>query len=177
MQQAAPDLMKQWEDAAEGISSLDEFIGTIDTAYFEKNSTTFSDGNVSERVRLIMDVAIDQSIDPPDFRFESTKLYFSVGSGDNWNVLDGGDKLAAAKQGAQMGNSQYQGLISRVIKDLKCPLPERGMTPFEAGVWIGLKFHWKREQKEIPQRLRREGGPSHSTIILPQEWLQNALPR
>lgn len=167
-----PTNQEVWESASEGFSGLEEAVVTVANAYFEKRS-----GDYGDRVSLTLECSIDQAIDPSDFKFDTFKIFLSVGKGENWMVVDGGEKIVQAKEGASMGNSAYQQWISRCIKELKVPLAERGLSPYVAKVWTGLKFHIKRETKEIPQRLRREGSDrTTTTVTLPQRWLQDTMP-
>ncbi len=170
-----------WEDAAEGVSGLQEWIGTVQDAYFDLTSNIFNSASqYGDSVALVLSTSIDQAIDPPDFKFDDARIILTVGKADNWNILDAGQAIRPVKGG--MGNSKYQQFIKRVTKELGVPMAQRTdatgspVSPYEARVWNGLSFHFKRESEPIPERLRKEGGRDSTWITLPIRWMQDKLP-
>ena len=174
-------LADDWAKASEGIQGLDKFVGTVKEAWFDTNTNLFDGGSdYGESVICVLECSIDQKIEPADYPFDDARLYFSVGKSENWDIVNGGKEIVA-KKGGQMGNSKYQQLMARTTnsaeKDgLAVPLAERGLSWKEANVWVGLAFTFQQEQKPLPERLIREGGPTHSRITLPSQWMQNAVP-
>ena len=148
------------------------------TSYFDTNTNLFDGGSAyGESVILVLECSIERKIDPADYPFDDARLYFSVGKTDNWDIINGGTEIVA-KKGGQMGNSKYQQLIKRVVEELKVPLKDRGLSPREAAVWVGLSFVFTQELKPLPDRFRKENpdGATHSRITLPTQWMQNAVP-
>jgi hypothetical protein len=172
-----------WDSAAEGVQGLDEYIGTVQSGVFELASEAFgNEQKYGDSVVLTLEVSIDQAIDPSDFKFDTAKIFLSVGKAEAWNILNGGEEIVNSKGGG-MGNSKYQQWVKRVVKELQVPIQTRGLSPFQAKVWNGLKFHFKNEHKPIAERLlqeRRDRGDANiketSRITLPQQWLQDQLP-
>lgn len=177
-------MQDQWDDAARGVQGIEEWIGEITEVEFGLASTVFDrpvEPGREDNVVCIITTTIEQAIDPTDFDFDNARIILSVGAADNWNVIDGGTKIAPAKAGGKLGNSKYQKFIKRVTnKDdgLGVPMAERDMSPFNSAVWIGLKFHFKAEYEDIDESFRatRPGMPAQSRILLPQRWLQDAMP-
>lgn len=172
------DVKQMWEDAAKGGGGLSEWVGTIDEAFFDLASTVFDSGpsEFGENVVLVLSTTVDQAIDPPDFSFDTARIILSVGKAENWNVVNGGAGIKAVKGG--LGNSKYQQFIKRVTTELGVPMGERknlageALSPFDAEVWNGLKFHFKRETNTVNIR----GKEQAVSIVLPVRWLQNTLP-
>ena len=175
---------EQWDDAARGVQGIEEWTGEITEVEFGLASVIFEreveDGR-EDNVVCVITTTIDKAIDPEDFDFDTARVILSVGASSNWNVIDGGTKIVAAKAGGKLGNSKYQKLIKRVTnkeEGLGVPMAEREISPFDANVWMGLKFHWKAEYEDIDASFRatRPGMPAQSRILLPQRWLQDAMP-
>jgi len=174
----ATDLEQLWEEAAEGLSGLEEFVGTITEAYFQTSDEAFgSAGRWGNNAILTLKFKIDQPIDPPDFKFDETTISLSVGKAENWQILDGGERIQSLKGG--MGNSKYQRWINAIVKDLKIPLAAtRKLTPFDAKVWLGLKLHVKRETRILTEseKARLQGGSDTVKSWVPVAWLQSEVP-
>ena len=168
---SSADVNDSWDKAAEGLKGAVEWIGTIEDSFFELASVVF--GQASEwgdNVVLVMESTIEQAIDPPDLDFDTTRVVLSVGKADNWNILNGGKQVKGVK-GDGMGNSKYQKFVKRVAKDLAVPIQSRGLTPYDADVWKGLKFHFKQEIETTTIR----GEERQIVTPLPIKWLQDTV--
>ncbi len=165
-----------WDQAAEGMKGLNEFIGEIKSASFMTGSEAFGQPSTfGESCVIVMECTVEQAIDPADFEHETTRIILSVGKSELWLILDGGAKIQNSKGGG-LGNSKYQLFLSRVVKELNVPIKERGASPFEAKAWTGLRFHFQKEAQPIPKNLLKEGGKTETYTMLAKQWMQDALP-
>lgn len=176
VQQSVANSADEWDKAAEGLAGLNEYIGEITQARFMVASEAYGKpASFGESCVIVLETTVESAIDPADFPHETTKIILSVGKIENWTILDGGLSIKNSKGGG-LGNSKYQLFIARTTKELKVPIKERGVSPFTASAWTGLRFHFKREAQPIPKNLIREDGPTESYTMLPIQWMQNTMP-
>lgn len=118
---------------------LDDVDVTIEKAYFA------TDARYNQGFTLLMHwEGTTNSEDNPTF-------HEMIPCGDGWQSLDGG-KTATHPKGKKrfVSSSVYGRIIDRCINEFKIGdiLRKRG-TPTEAKVWVGLRFHMKREKLEF----------------------------
>lgn len=96
------------------------------------------------------------------------KVMYSCGSG--WNSLDGGKTVVHDKKRVRfMKTSIYGRIIDRLVDDLGMGdlLRARGYAPFDAGMWIGFKAHWNREEIQF----KGSGAPDATSRLFPTKFL------
>jgi hypothetical protein len=99
---------------------------------------------------------------------EPTTVAFSIGA--DWNIIDEGHKVEHAKGKKRFVVTSMIGrLIDRVVNQMGVELWERGF-PNEADIWIGLAFHWKRENIEFGKGILTEKG-GKTTHLMPSDYL------
>lgn len=118
---------------------LDDVDVTIEKAYFA------TDARYNNGYTLLMHwEGSTSSEDNPTF-------HEMIPCGDGWQSLDGG-KTATHPKGKKrfVSSSVYGRIIDRCINEFKIGdlLRKRG-APTEAKVWVGLRFHMKREKLEF----------------------------
>jgi len=85
---------------------------------------------------------LELTLEGPDI--DPTEVVFSLGKG--WIIKDGGARVENEKGKLRFVSSSIYGkLIYRVTEELKVDMDSRG-SPMEAEVWVGLSFHWEREE-------------------------------
>jgi hypothetical protein len=124
----------------------DDFNLTVTDAWFAKDAR-YKDGEV-----LLLHWHGTVEKDGEEEELE-TPIIFPCGSG--WDSYDGG-KTAEHEKGRKrfISSSIYGRLIDRCVKDLGMMdlMIKRG-DPKTAKVWVGLKFHLKREKIEFGSKL------------------------
>jgi hypothetical protein len=76
-----------------------------------------------------------------------------ISCGNGWASYDG--RMAQHESGQERGfnkSSMIQRWIKRAV-ELGAPIKGRGAGPNDAGIWVGLRFHLKREMIEFGQGL------------------------
>ncbi|MCL6558025.1 MAG: hypothetical protein K6U74_04335 [Firmicutes bacterium] len=138
-----PENFNPWETES-GLP--DDFNLTITEAWFAKDAR-YKDGEV-----LLLHWQGTVEKDGEEEELENP-IIFPCGSG--WDSYDGG-KTAEHEKGRKrfIGSSVYGRLIDRCVKDLGMMdlMLKRG-DPKAAKVWVGLKFHLKREKIEFGSKL------------------------
>ncbi len=84
----------------------------------------------------------------PDPEVGEQKVMYSTGNG--WTSPDGGKTIIHERNRVTFNQtSNYGKLIKRLVElDMKDLLNSRGIAPFDSGMLLGAKFHWKREEAE-----------------------------
>lgn len=123
---------KSWETES-GLP--DDFEGTIVAAKFDRPAS-YASGE-AEVLVLSLDTALRQ-----------LDTFVSIGSG--WSIKDDGQRVEHAEGKGFQESSVYGRMINRCAKELGMLdlLQARGEDT-NAGVWVGLKFHWKQEKQEF----------------------------
>lgn len=120
----------------------DDFDAAIVNSYFGTDARY----NNGETMLLKWEIT---GLDNEGIAFEDT-LLITVGKG--WESTDGGQTIRHESGNPKKffnANSHYGAILDRTIKGLQIGnvLEGRG-TPFQASVWTGLNFHFKRESKD-----------------------------
>lgn len=139
----------------------DDFDGEITDAVFG-----FNQNYMSGSVPLLMLTLESDELDEP----QTIQLSF----GSDWEVKDRGRRIVRTN-GKKPGinkNSSYGHFIERIRQlsddfsaDWVKPLVDR--SPFEADVWVGMKFHWAQEEFKTP-------GGETKTRLMPVQYLGEA---
>jgi hypothetical protein len=133
----------------------DDFDATITKAQF-CTKPDYQDGTVP---------LLELTLEGPDI--DPTEVVFSLGKG--WIIKDGGARVENEKGKLRFVSSSIYGkLIYRVTEELKVDMDSRG-SPMEADVWVGLSFHWEREE------LSYKGLETEKKIVhlLPTQYLSD----
>lgn len=84
----------------------------------------------------------------PDPEVGEQKVMYSTGNG--WTSPDGGKTIIHERNRVTFNQtSNYGKLIKRLVElGMKDLLNSRGIAPFDSGMLLGAKLHWKREEAE-----------------------------
>lgn len=103
---------------------------------------------------------------------EPLNVAFSIGA--DWKIVDGGKRVEHPKGKKRFVRTAMIGrLIDRVVVQMSVPLWERGY-PFEAGIWTGLAFHWKREEIAYGSGILEERG-GKTNHLMPTDHLPDFI--
>lgn len=101
---------------------------------------------------------ISEVSDPPDFPFDTTQAWYSVGdpSKKGWRVMDNGARIVGATEGQKFSTNSKYGRLLNAVSDLGIDaLLEE--DPHFAGIWVGWEFEWERKEMQIIGLKGREG--------------------
>lgn len=159
-----------WDEALEEAPpGLQEFIGTVKEAFFSTNTAVWGTPSAfGENTILVLNVEIEKPIDPADWKEDTTALLYSVGKVEFWSITDAGARIVPLRS-KRLGPSAYGRLLRHVVDNLGVPLQKRAKSPFEAEMWVGLRFRFKRESFEIDT----PSGKKTSWLTMPVEWLND----
>lgn len=123
---------KSWETES-GLP--DDFEGTVVAAKFD------TPADYVQGTMIVLVLAIDTPL-------RQMQQYVSIGAG--FSIQDDGRRVVHEEGKGFQQNSYYGRIIERCAKDLGMMdlLQGRGEDT-DAQVWVGLRFHWKREKHEF----------------------------
>jgi len=154
---AAEEVVDTWE-TRKGLP--DDFEGTIANALFDTREE-YMDGTAP-----LLILELDSDVGPMEIRYSIGK----PGRNEEWQIVDRGGAVDSDVDGARFSEqSMYGRLINKCVQELgmRDTLTGRG-NALEAGVWIGLRFHWIRETFEFGGEI---GSRDH---LMPDAYLGEA---
>ena len=138
-------------------SGLPDNIDAVITGAEFTTSPDYQDGQIS-LLKLVLEGADHDPLE----------VLFSLGK--DWIIKDKGAQVEHAK-GKQhfIATSIYGRFIHRVTEELKVQMPANS-TPMQAEAWLGLAFHWEREELDFGKGIMQERGgkPVH---LMPTQFL------
>ena len=132
-------------------SGLPDNIDAVITGAEFTTSPDYQDGQIS-LLKLVLEGADHDPLE----------VLFSLGK--DWIIKDKGAQVEHAK-GKQhfIATSIYGRFIHRVTEELKVQMPANS-TPMQAEAWLGLAFHWEREELDFGKGIMQERGGKTSSF-------------